>query len=56
MHRGGVIIPQQRVQAHDDAGSTEAALATIALGHTFLSRMWPFRIANPFNSNDMLAV
>jgi hypothetical protein len=51
-----VVVPQQRVQAHDDAGGTEPALRAVALCDTLLGRVGPLHVADALDRNDVLAV
>ena len=54
--RGIGVVPQQRIQDHDNSGRTEAALASVGLGHPFLRGMGPLGVADALNGDDMLAV
>lgn len=56
IRRGGCVVPQQGIQAHDDAGRTETALASVGLCHPFLRGMGPLCVADSLNGDDMLAV
>ena len=51
-----IVISQQGIQTHDDTWGTEAALRTVALGHTFLSWVRLLDIADTLDGDDMLPV
>jgi hypothetical protein len=51
-----VGVAQKRIQAHDDAGSAETALAAIALCNALLCGVRPLDIADAFDCDDMLTV
>src|SRR5690606_29225912 len=50
------IVPQQGVEAHDDAGCAESALATITNRHPLLDRMGFVGAADTLDGDDMLPV
>lgn len=56
MLRGVGIVSQQGIQAHDNSGRAETALAPMRFGHSLLGGMRALCVANALNGDDMLAV
>lgn len=56
MLRGVRIVSQQGIQAHDNSGRAETALAAMRFGHAFLRGMRALCVANALNGDDMFAV
>ncbi len=53
---GRVVVPEQGVEAHDDARGAEAALRAIALCDALLGRVGLIDVADALDGDDVLAV
>ena len=56
MFGGAVVIPQQRIQTHDNSRGTESTLAPITLRYTLLRRMRLLHIPYALDRYYMLSV
>lgn len=51
-----VVVPQQSIQAHNNARGAEATLASVALGDPLLCWVRLLHIANAFDRDDVFTV